>query len=935
MLSMLMAAAMAAGQVAPPAWHDQLAWQGRSAHMQIRADGSYVLKTSSGRRTIAPPRFRAKTASVLFDGLFAMAQSDLKRVSVRAITDGAFDHGKPIPCRCYIAGKKWPFVWTRDLSYSIDLGLWRFDPARARTSLLFKLSPTRGKDVPPGQYVMQDTGSGGSWPISTDRVVWFLGARHLLDDSKFADTVFTALTDTLRQDRTYAFDPDTGLYRGETSFLDWREQSYPAWTADNVVFIAQSYALSTNALHYEALRLAHEMAAKRHHDQAAARYAAQAAALKQAVNAHFWNARRGLYMSYIGGRVHPAPFDAYDLLGTDLAITSGIADPARARQALAHYPTWPAGSPVIWPERREQPIYHNRAIWPFVSEYTLRAARRIDDPVRIAHELRTQMRGAALYASNIENYSLRTQSTHVDEGKLSGPVVDSPRQLWSVAGYLDMVMRGVFGLQDDGSVKPKLPASLVPMLFGQRNVIALDLGDRRIVLHRPAKIDGNLLVAGTTNQEGRTTDVQLIARTVKAPALRMDAPFYLPATPPAPTVTAQGRDWTVTAAKPGVLYVNGRRQGRIDRRAEVARADGLQCFSVTARGPHGMASLHSPETCMGETPGRDRRLAAPLERAARRHLPGLAALRQRPRPDQHRHHRGGQAPAHRLRPQRGAGGPGGDAAERRRAGFDPDPLPRRGRPDLPLHARAGLQHEQPGALRALHRRPGRRHRTAQPCRRARPAHRTATVAPGELTMNRKPELSFWQIWNMCFGFLGIQFGFALQNANVSRIFQTLGAKVDDIADPVGRRAADRPDRAADHRPLFGPHLDPPGSAPAVLPGRRDSGHHGAGVHAQRAHAVDGRRRAVDDGLPRSTYRWSRSAPSSATSCRRSSARWAMPCRACSSAFGAVIASALPWVFSTSWAWPIRPRPDRFRPACAIAFYVGARGAAGRDPVDGR
>jgi maltose/moltooligosaccharide transporter len=47
-------------------------------------------------------------------------------------------------------------------------------------------------------------------------------------------------------------------------------------------------------------------------------------------------------------------------------------------------------------------------------------------------------------------------------------------------------------------------------------------------------------------------------------------------------------------------------------------------------------------------------------------------------------------------------------------------------------------------------------------------------------MNCKPKLSFWQIWNMCFGFLGIQFAFALQNANVSRIFQTLGAGVGDI-----------------------------------------------------------------------------------------------------------------------------------------------------------
>jgi maltose/moltooligosaccharide transporter len=47
-------------------------------------------------------------------------------------------------------------------------------------------------------------------------------------------------------------------------------------------------------------------------------------------------------------------------------------------------------------------------------------------------------------------------------------------------------------------------------------------------------------------------------------------------------------------------------------------------------------------------------------------------------------------------------------------------------------------------------------------------------------LNTKPTLSFWQIWNMCFGFLGLQFGFALQNANVSRIFQTLGANLNDI-----------------------------------------------------------------------------------------------------------------------------------------------------------
>jgi maltose/moltooligosaccharide transporter len=47
-------------------------------------------------------------------------------------------------------------------------------------------------------------------------------------------------------------------------------------------------------------------------------------------------------------------------------------------------------------------------------------------------------------------------------------------------------------------------------------------------------------------------------------------------------------------------------------------------------------------------------------------------------------------------------------------------------------------------------------------------------------MTTRPRAGFWQIWNMCFGFVGIQFAFALQNSNMSRIFQTLGAGVDDI-----------------------------------------------------------------------------------------------------------------------------------------------------------
>ncbi|BFI94597.1 MAG: hypothetical protein RSP_01070 [Rhodanobacter sp.] len=579
-----------------PLWHDSLQWRGQNASMQIQPGGGFLLQTTHDKRAIPVPPYAVETASPLFDGLYAMAQDDLRQDSVHAIRDGAYDHNQPIPCDCFATGEKWPYVWTRDLSFSIDLGLWRYDAARSRNGLLFKLSDTRVPGAPKGPFVMQDTGSGGSWPVSTDRVAWFLGARHLLGNAAFADDTWQALTDTLAQDREYVFDAHMGLYRGETSFLDWREQTYPAWMADDVVPIAQSFSLSTNVLHYQALLLAARLAGERH-DARAAGYQAQADALKAAINAHFWRDDRGMYMSYIGG--DGAPYDTYDLLGIALAIDSGVADGDRARQALANYPVWPAGSPVIWPERTDQPIYHNRAIWPFVSAYAMRAARRLNDPAHIAFEIVSVMRGAALAGSNMENYELTTEAPHVDDGKLSGPVVDSPRQLWSVAAYLAMVSEGVFGLESDGSIHPKLPVSMVPMLFGKRESISLQLPGKRITLKLPKKLGGNLLIANSVTQRGDESVVQLMAIKVPELGLRSTVPPFAPSAPAAPQVTRNGADWQVRSAAPGVLYLNGRRVGAIESLLAVPATHALQCFSLTQTGAGGLESLQSPARCEG------------------------------------------------------------------------------------------------------------------------------------------------------------------------------------------------------------------------------------------------------------------------------------------------------------------------------------------------
>ena len=85
----------------------------------------------------------------------------------------------------------------------------------------------------------------------------------------------------------------------------------------------------------------------------------------------------------------------------------------------------------------------------------------------------------------------------------------------------------------------------------------------------------------------------------------------------------------------------------------------------------------------------------------------------------------------------------------------------------------------------------------------------------------KPRLTLWQIWNMSFGFLGIQFGWGLQMANMSAIYEYLGARADQI--PMLWLAAPLTGlhRAADHRHDERPHLGPARAPAALFSGGRD------------------------------------------------------------------------------------------------------------------
>jgi hypothetical protein len=474
---------------------------------------SFVLSSTATRRDDLPASPRTMTEKAdrpslstrndLFDALYQLALDEAGEASVSEINDGAFNHGDSVSCAaagCFETGRKWTYVWTRDTSYASDLGLGWIDPARAASSLDFKLSTLRdGSSL----EIVQDTGTGGSWPVSTDRAIWALGAREVLrhlsgaSRTAFRDRALAAIVATEARDRAVVFDDHDGLYRGEQSFLDWRDQSYPAWTVPDVVTIATSKSLSTNLAHYALLRTGADLAAEKGDASTKATFTARADALKAALQ-KLWLAEDKQFSTYLTTDLDPAPARRFDLLGTALAVVLDVATPDQARDALANYPTLTKGPPVIFPEQQLTAIYHNRAIWPFVTAYWTRAAKKAGNDAAFDAGVRSLVRGAALFLSNMENLEAVTGKPWVDDGSYSGPVVNSQRQIWSVAGYIGTVNRELFGVEalDDGAhVAPFVTKALRRTLFSASDAIVLNdlpLRDKKlsVVVHLPAASNG-------------------------------------------------------------------------------------------------------------------------------------------------------------------------------------------------------------------------------------------------------------------------------------------------------------------------------------------------------------------------------------------------------------------------------------------------------------
>lgn len=344
------------------------------------------------------------------------------------------------------AGALWPGVWTRDVSYSTLLSLAAIDPRTAEKSLLHKVK--RGR-------IVQDTGTGGSWPVSSDRVCWALAAWEVYlvtGDRQWLAQSATIVKNSIRDDEQVVIDPETGLARGESSFLDWREQTYPRWMQPADIYSGK--ALGTNAVYYRVYRILGAM--DRALGQPGDDWDAKADRIRSAMNQRMWIEDEGHYGQYLYGRIWQSLSPRSDALGESLAVLFDIPSAAQRASIMKSQPVMPYGIPTVYPETPNIPPYHNRSVWPFVQAFWNLAAARQDDETALLNGLAAMYRATALFLTNKENFV-------ADNGSPDGTVVDSDRQLWSVAGSLAMVYRVFFGMDfaEDGlHLHPVIPEPL-------------------------------------------------------------------------------------------------------------------------------------------------------------------------------------------------------------------------------------------------------------------------------------------------------------------------------------------------------------------------------------------------------------------------------------------------------------------------------------------
>ncbi len=402
---------------------------------------------------------RVRSGNLQFDGLFALANEEMRTRFISRTSDKHYQKAKSFACECYGDPKSPHFLASSHLALAGHLSLSMLTPERMKSSLLFQLSPYRNNLIKPvsvpgdkaGLQILQRANRHGAWPVYSSRILWSLAAHSVLtnlpDDerSEFSRTAYRAMKNTIEIDRDSIFDGRDGLYFGGHDLQQWPQDIQG-------VDLATVKSLTVNAIYFRALVFASDLAASQNDVATSVKYLDWALDLKNAINQHFWNAKLGVYRSFLTNKLvvsldanvnHRSLWSGHFLWEQSLVLELGIAD-ALQRARISEYA--------------------KNGSSPFGDAFSLRAAARQKN-ITVANRV---------YESLFQRASQKL--THMSAGVEAGDRRVDQDPLVSVSAYFSSVVDGVFGVKtsDKGiSFNPFITAKLRREQFDSQRDIAL------------------------------------------------------------------------------------------------------------------------------------------------------------------------------------------------------------------------------------------------------------------------------------------------------------------------------------------------------------------------------------------------------------------------------------------------------------------------------
>ncbi|SEM83051.1 hypothetical protein SAMN05192574_101943 [Mucilaginibacter gossypiicola] len=358
------------------------------------------------------------------------------------------------PDSTFRTGKEWSGVWTRDISYSIILSMAVLQPKVAMYSLMRKVKNGR---------IIQDTGTGGAYPVSSDRMIWAVAAWEVYKvtgDKAWLEKVYPIIKKSAADDALNVYDRQTGLVRGESSFLDWREETYPRWMQPADIY--ESECLGTSVVHYQVNKVLAAMAGLLGDGKAVSGYLHQADLIKKGLD-HLWLTDQGYFGQYLYGRNNKIVSPRSEALGEALAVLFDVVDAGKQQRVINSTPVNGFGIPCIYPQIPDILPYHNNAVWPFVESYWAMASAKAGNETSLMRAIAAIYRPAALWLTNKENFV-------ASDGDFAGTQINSSNMLWSLSGNIALVYKVLFGIhynEDNLVLAPFVPKALA----GERSLL--------------------------------------------------------------------------------------------------------------------------------------------------------------------------------------------------------------------------------------------------------------------------------------------------------------------------------------------------------------------------------------------------------------------------------------------------------------------------------